>query len=744
MGIFTSREIEVSGKRAIQLSHQINEFDRTPRLITLIIQQELSGYTRFPAAFEYLEKPDTQRFWKISSTIRIVVAPGVSVLLQNFPDVYMEGEIPLLEIYRVQDPAVVPPMGTSIASYGLIGTNEINSPPYTIPPDLVTAGTAKEPENYFRIERRPGEVVISHPFSSTILTMDVKQFSRTPGSTADAKDRFCYQFDPQGVLGDVAKPLLKIVKTPAVGLKFSGKSWLKLHPVVNVDLRQELAFWKVYEVDDINAVPTQGYDIVPESGWREITTFDRDPTPEEELALAAFDTLIGFIPVVGQIIDLSEFIYGLVTSKDRWGRKLDVGDKVVMGVGALLILLPHAVSGAERLVKLFGRRAASTEALIEALRRASLTAEEADLIRAMEDAIRKGGRPTAEMLERFSTIMHRIQGEYPDLELFLNADRTGFIHPQLQEQYQNYLQKLKDPGKRANPREWAIRQTTGAPRQLLERLLGPDYARGTRRVASERFFNLKDIPRPLGYTDAKLDEHLKTALRKRSKLVERLNQFLEQRRSTNFITRFLARERVGSGHFRILKGNLGEIFSSAIQLQVLREYLIAEPGARLISGVRMRLMTEEGNLARSVLFTDNIIALQRGGDLHILGVFEVKAGYEGGQEATSQIFKWIEGHITDGSQLVIPQGAQIINADGIESVVKRELTFTYKPDQRGVAEVINLQTADRHIIAARGSSHLGIDSAEQVAAKVTRHTLEMSSAELDYLVARILSGLELE
>src|SRR5207247_1180850 len=113
------------------------------------------------------------------------------------------------------------------------------------------------------------------------------------------------------------------------------------------------------------------------------------------------------------------------------------------------------------------------------------------------------------------------------------------------------------------------------------------------------------------------------------------------------------------------------------------------PGARLISGLRMRLMTEERTLARSVLFTDNIIAVQRGNNLHILGVFEVKAGYEGGQEATSQIFKWIEGRITDGSQIVIPRGAQIINADGVENIVKRELTFTYKPDRRGVAEVIN-------------------------------------------------------
>jgi hypothetical protein len=162
------------------------------------------------------------------------------------------------------------------------------------------------PNDYFRIERRPSQIIISHPFSATILIIDVKEFSRTPGSTADAKDRFCYQFDPQGVFGDYEKPLLKIVKTADVSIKFSGWSWLKLDPSA-INPHQKI-FWKVYEVDAINAVPPQGYDIVPESGWREITSFDRIPTLQEELALAAFDTVVGSIPVVGQVIDIAEFI----------------------------------------------------------------------------------------------------------------------------------------------------------------------------------------------------------------------------------------------------------------------------------------------------------------------------------------------------------------------------------------------------------------------------------------------------
>jgi hypothetical protein len=48
----------------------------------------------------------------------------------------------------------------------------------------------------------------------------------------------------------------------------------------------------------------------------------------------------------------------------------------------------------------------------------------------------------------------------------------------------------------------------------------------------------------------------------------------------------------------------------------------------------------------------------------VLAVFEVKAGFKGGQEATEQIFEWIEGLFTDGSQLILPKGSTFTSASG--------------------------------------------------------------------------------
>lgn len=151
-------------------------------------------------------------------------------------------------------------------------------------------------------------------------------------------------------------------------------------------------------------------------------------------------------------------------------------------------------------------------------------------------------------------------------------------------------------------------------------------------------------------------------------------------------------------------------------------------------------MTSEGKLGRSVLFTDNIIAVERNGNLHLAAVFEVKASYEGGLDAQGQIFRWIEDRITPGSQIVLPRGTRVVSVDGAETMLTRERVFTYNPSAAGSGNVLGLTSAERHLIAGRGSSHLGVDSPEQVAASVTRHSLPFSSAEMDYLAGQFASS----
>ena len=110
--------------------------------------------------------------------------------------------------------------------------------------------------------------------------------------------------------------------------------------------------------------------------------------------------------------------------------------------------------------------------------------------------------------------------------------------------------------------------------------------------------------------------------RENVKLTERLGTLKAQRASGDLIAEFLSHVRIRSGDFRILKGNIGEILSLPIQYSIY-----ARLGAKLISGVRMRLRPPGSQRpARSVLFTDNIVATKRSGNLHIHAVFEVKSG----------------------------------------------------------------------------------------------------------------------
>jgi hypothetical protein len=147
-----------------------------------------------------------------------------------------------------------------------------------------------------------------------------------------------------------------------------------------------------------------------------------------------------------------------------------------------------------------------------------------------------------------------------------------------------------------------------------------------------------------------------------------------------------------------------------------------------------------GKLSGSKLFSDNIIIVKTGNRIRVLAVFEVKAGFKGGDEAAEQIFEWIENRFTNGSQLVLPKGSTLTSAGRRTWTIKKELSFTWKPSDANVPMVTGLASAgERHLITARDSSALGIDSGMGVASTVTPHKLPQTSAELDYLTGTILS-----
>lgn len=126
---------------------------------------------------------------------------------------------------------------------------------------------------------------------------------------------------------------------------------------------------------------------------------------------------------------------------------------------------------------------------------------------------------------------------------------------------------------------------------------------------------------------------------------------------------------------------------------------------------------ENGKLSPAKLFADDVIAVVEKGNLRILKLYEVKSGYRGGMEATEQIFDWIEGRLphAEGSRLLLPDGK----------------FFIYDPGSIDKGRVIGLNNAPRCIITAKGASHLGVDSSMQVAARLERVELELTSEQME-------------
>ena len=58
-------------------------------------------------------------------------------------------------------------------------------------------------------------------------------------------------------------------------------------------------------------------------------------TGMDALSQIAIDMVMGSIPVVGDVVELGEFIYALRTGKDKYDQKVDGAQLALMGVGAL-------------------------------------------------------------------------------------------------------------------------------------------------------------------------------------------------------------------------------------------------------------------------------------------------------------------------------------------------------------------------------------------------------------------------
>ncbi|MCZ7356843.1 MAG: hypothetical protein O8C66_14255 [Candidatus Methanoperedens sp.] len=339
-----------------------------------------------PFAYQFLTSFEKRDY----PIIRLVVAPGVSIRTEGYPELCILGpKYPSLEIYRVQDPALVPLQGDPVIPSHYVGMQ----PVYGVagPPPLV-------------VKKRPDGIDIIHTASGDVFEITAPSFLGTA--------RFAYELIPANPLA-LSYPknvsIIKVVKTPSTKF-FVNRATEAQTPKQEVVLGNiELAdpILEVYEVPSVTQVPVQGTSIKPVG--RQLTTFEATYyEPNEQIfAKAITDTAIGLIPVVGDLTDIAEFFYGIFEGYDKWGRPLTGTDLVLMGIGALLPLAGGgALRGATRIAKSIGRHPDEIADIVKAA--SNLTQAERSRISSWTLLIRQGGEIPAEELNKAELIIRRM------------------------------------------------------------------------------------------------------------------------------------------------------------------------------------------------------------------------------------------------------------------------------------------------------------------------------------------------
>lgn len=298
--------------------------------------------------------------------------------------------------------------------------------------------------------------------------------------------------------------------------------------------------------------------------------------------------------------------------------------------------------------------------------------------------------------------------EAPTLEALIRAQPPGFHDARLDRAYQQYLRSERAA---ADPATWALRQTSGRPRERLVRLLGPDYARGHRSRAARPPVDVSAPVAPAGYDPARMQQDLaalETAEAAGGGLSARLGSLQYDP---------AAGMQISAGHQAILQGNVGEILARPLLEQALQEVRRSEPDARLFLGVRAELRMSDGGWTNPVLFSDGLIGVIEPGGLRVLRVAEIKSGAGGGIQIQEQAHRWSEGHMSFGLRLLLPGVAR---------------TFEYSD---AVREVRNLVSAPRLAIVPSDARFAGARSGHGIVAPVITMRLPQSSAEIGHLTA---------
>lgn len=300
------------------------------------------------------------------------------------------------------------------------------------------------------------------------------------------------------------------------------------------------------------------------------------------------------------------------------------------------------------------------------------------------------------------------------LDNLVRVTPPGFADALLDRAYQSYLRSERGA---AAPAEWALRQTTGAPRDRLVQLLGPDYARGQRTGAARPAVDVSSPVAPAGYDPARQQQDLARLQAGGSELTSRLGNLAYSSQTGLSI---------GAGHQAILQGNVGELLARPLLQQALAEVRQQHPNAELYLRPTAQLRIDANNWTNPLLFTDGIIGVIEPGGLRILRVAEIKSGAAGGLQGQEQVHRWIESHATSGLRILLPGVAR---------------TFEYSDARR---EMLGMANAPRLVVVPSDARFAGSRGQHGTSAEVVPLRMAQSSAEIAYLTSVTAQRLLLE
>ena len=367
--------------------------------------------------------------------VTIVASPGVG-LQEGEPGMFnprfSHDRRIVPDLIRVPHPAMVPAQGEPITAEQLVGYARIS------PSDAARWG--RDPD-----EASTDDLLVATSFSGVTI---VHPYSNAKVTIAPVKRDVGAAYAYQVLAAEGGHPgEIRIVVGPGVWISVeepAPRSWRERfgddtplppgeHPswfgtIQGVEplegFRDQQVEVNIVEVPYADQVPLQGTPLnVGMIGSRRqpdahewIDTSDIAST----VATTALDVGVGAIPIVGDLVDIGEFVWALATDRDRWGRKVSTSDKVLMGIGAIIGLIP-LLGGVGSLLRGGGRAAVK---IAEAAASVGKSADELELIlwqlrnavkpgdsgavSKFVQAVRRGEDLAAEEVEELQALLRRV------------------------------------------------------------------------------------------------------------------------------------------------------------------------------------------------------------------------------------------------------------------------------------------------------------------------------------------------